>query len=93
MVRTTGCAARGGALVFPLLCVVAAASCSRTRTPPQPQAEFLLEVTHAPLGVLGSSSMGRWLELRLAAPEDRLPGRVWRRTGVFGVLLLLYRES
>jgi len=36
----------------------------------------------------------RWLELRLAAPEDRLPGRVWAAgLAVFGVLLLLYRES
>ena len=57
--------------------------------------EFLLEVTHAPLGVLGLLvGWGRWLELRLAAPEGRLPGRLSAGAmAVIGVLLLIYRES
>jgi len=59
------------------------------------KSEFLLEVTHAPLGVLGISiGWARWLELRLAAPDDRTPGRIWASAlAVFGGLLLLYRES
>jgi hypothetical protein len=51
-------------------------------------------VTHAPLGV-AALIMGwaRWLELRLPASQQRLPGQLWA-TGlaVVGVLLLFYRE-
>jgi hypothetical protein len=37
---------------------------------------------------------GRWLQLRLSAPEGRLPGRLAASAmTVIGVLLLLYRES
>ena len=37
---------------------------------------------------------GRWLQLRLAAPEGRLSGRLAASAmTVIGVLLLLYRES
>jgi len=54
-----------------------------------------MEVTHAPLGVLGVLvGWGRWLQLRLGAPEGRLPG--WLAASAMtavGVLLLLYRES
>jgi putative copper resistance protein D len=59
------------------------------------KSEFLLEVTHAPLGVLGLLvGWGRWLELRLAEPDDRVPARVWSSAlAAVGVLLLMYRES
>jgi len=84
------------ALVFPLLCAVGGGLLlTHSHASLNLKAEFLLEVTHAPLGVLGVAiGWARWLELRLAAPDDRLPGRIWA-TGltVFGVLLLLYRES
>ena len=56
--------------------------------------EFLTEVTHAPLGILGAfAGWGRWLELRLPHAE-RSAGWVWTSclTAV-GVLLLCYRES
>ena len=47
------------------------------------------------LGVLGVLvGWGRWLQLRLGAPEGRLPG--WLAASAMtavGVLLLLYRES
>jgi putative copper resistance protein D len=55
--------------------------------------EFLVEVTHVPIGILGSFvGWARWLELRLpqAGPG---PGWVWRSSlVVVGALLLFYRE-
>ncbi len=56
--------------------------------------EFLTEVTHAPLGVLGAfMSWARWAELRL--PDAGAPaGWIWRVCLVaVGVLLLVYREG
>ena len=96
MVRTHRLRSPRWALVFPLLCVVGGGLLlTHSHASLNLKAEFLLEVTHAPLGVLGVViGWARWLELRLAAPEDRLPGRVWAAgLAVFGVLLLLYRES
>jgi putative copper resistance protein D len=96
MVRTRRLRSSRWALVFPLLCAVGGGLLlTHSHASLNLKSEFLLEVTHAPLGVLGVMiGWARWLELRLAAPNDRLPGRVWA-TGlaVFGVLLLLYRES
>ena len=44
------------------------------------KSEFLVEITHTPLGVLALLvGWARWLELRLAAPEGRLSGRSGRR--------------
>ena len=84
------------ALVFPLLCAVGGGLLlTHSHASLNLKSEFLLEVTHAPLGVLGVViGWARWLELRLATPGERMPARVWA-TGlaVFGVLLLLYRES
>ena len=95
-VRTRRLRSPRWALVFPLLCAVGGGLLlTHSHASLNLKSEFLLEVTHAPLGVLGVViGWARWLELRLAAPDDRLPGRVWA-TGlaVFGVLLLLYRES
>jgi putative copper resistance protein D len=56
--------------------------------------EFLLEVTHAPLGVLAVFvGWARWLELRMPAPERRIPGRVWASSmALIGLVLLFYRE-
>jgi putative copper resistance protein D len=96
MVRTGRLARPASPLVFPLLCAVGGGLLlTHSHASLNLKSEFLLEVTHAPLGVLGIViGWARWLELRLAAPEDRMPARVWA-TGlaVFGVLLLLYRES
>lgn len=37
---------------------------------------------------------GRWLELRLPAPDNRLPGYTWAAGFVLiGLLLLFYREG
>jgi putative copper resistance protein D len=96
MVRTYRLRSPRWALVFPLLCVVGGGLLlTHSHASLNLKDEFLTEVTHAPLGVLGVViGWARWLELRLATPDDRLPGGVWA-TGlaIFGVLLLLYRES
>ena len=56
--------------------------------------EFLAEVTHAPLGILGALvGWGRWLELRLPG-ASRGPGWLWTLGLVaMGLLLLVYREA
>jgi copper resistance protein D len=96
MVRSGRLRAPRAALLFPLLCAVGGGLLlTHSHASLNLKTEFLLEVTHAPLGVLGLLvGWGRWLELRLAAPEDRLPGRLaaGAMTAV-GVLLLMYRES
>jgi putative copper resistance protein D len=88
--RSTRCA-----LVFPLLCAFGGGLLlTHSHAAVNLKEEFLIELTHIPLGVLallvGST---RWLELRLPEPEDRLPGRLWA-VGLLliGVLLLFYRE-
>jgi putative copper resistance protein D len=96
MVRTGRLRSPRAALVFPVLCLVGGGLLlTHSHASLNLKSEFLLEVTHAPLGVLGIViGWGRWLELRLAAPGDHLPGRVWASAlTLFGVLLLLYRES
>jgi putative copper resistance protein D len=59
------------------------------------KAEFLTEITHAPLGVLGlMAGWARWLELRLPPPDDATPGRLWAWAfSLVGVFLIFYRES
>jgi len=97
MVRTGRLASPRCALVFPILCVVGGGLLlTHSHAGLNLKAEYLIEVTHAPLGVLAlATGWARWLELRLPpAAEDRLPGRLWPATlAVIGLLLLLYRES
>jgi copper resistance protein D len=96
MVRSGRLRAPRAALLFPLLCAVGGGLLlTHSHASFNLKEEFLTEVTHAPLGVLGVLvGWGRWLELRLAAPEDRLPGRLSAcAMAAIGVLLLLYRES
>jgi putative copper resistance protein D len=95
-VRTGRLAAPGYALVFPLLCAVGGGLLlTHSHASLNLKSEFLVEVTHAPLGLFGIVvGWGRWLELRLARGRDRLPARLWALglTAV-GLLLLVYRES
>ena len=96
MVRTGRLRATWAALVFPLLCAVGGGLLlAHGHASQDVKAAFLLEVTHAPLGVLGLVvGWGRWLEVRLPSPASRLPG--WLSASALaavGVLLLLYRES
>jgi copper resistance protein D len=84
------------ALLFPILCAVGGGLLlTHSHASLNLKSEFLLEVTHAPMGVLGVAiGWARWLELRLAPPDGRIPSRVWASAlALFGVLLLIYRES
>ncbi|HEX3177661.1 MAG TPA: CopD family protein [Methylomirabilota bacterium] len=95
MVRTGRLPQRPSAFVFPVLCAVGGGLLlTHSHAMFSLKDEFLTEVTHAPLGVLGAfAGWGRWLELRL--PEaGRWPGWTWRAcfAGV-GLLLLFYREG
>ena len=95
-VRAGHLANTGYALIFPLLCAVGGGLLlTHSHASLNLKSEFLIEVTHAPLGIFGIVvGWGRWLELRLARGDDRLPARLWALglTAV-GVLLLIYRES
>jgi putative copper resistance protein D len=95
MVRTRRLVGAGYALIFPILCALGGGLLlTHAHASLNLKSEFLVEITHAPLGVLAMVvGWARWLELRLEAPDDRIPGRVWASAlAVFGVLLLLYRE-
>ncbi len=95
-VRAGRLAGRRWAYVFPLLCGAGGALLlTHSHALFNLKAEFLTEVTHAPLGVLGVFiGAGRWLELRLPVPDNRLPGRAWAVGFVLiGLLLVFYREG
>ena len=96
MVRTGRLASPACAMVFPLLCAVGGALLlTHSHASQNLKSEFLIEVTHAPLGVFGLAvGWARWLELRLTPGDDRLPGRMWAGALVaVGLLLVFYRES
>jgi len=95
MVRTDRLPARPWAFVFPLLCAVGGGLLlTHSHAMFNLKEEFLTEVTHAPLGILGAfAGWGRWLELRL--PQAG-PGPGWFWIGCLsavGALLLVYREG
>jgi hypothetical protein len=56
--------------------------------------EFLTEVTHAPIGILGAFvGWGRWLEVRVPEASSRASW-LWRGClAAVGVVLLVYREG
>jgi putative copper resistance protein D len=96
MVRTGRIRSPRAALVFPILCSVGGALLlTHSHAALNLKAEYLVEVTHAPLGVIAMLvGWGRWLELRLPPGETTVPGRIWSvGLAMVGVLLLLYRES
>jgi len=95
-VRTGRVASRRLVLVFPVLCAAGGVLLlTHSHASLNLKAEYLTEVTHAPLGVLAlAAGWGRWLELRLPAGDGRLPGRIFVTAfALVGVLLLFYRES
>jgi len=95
-VRTGRLRAPRAALVFPLLCAVGGGLLlTHSHAGLNLKEEFLIEVTHVPLGILAMvAGWGRWLELRLPAQAGRLPGRVWPLAfTLVGVVLVFYRES
>jgi putative copper resistance protein D len=94
-VRTGHVGSPRAALVFPLLCVAGGALLlTHSHASFNLKSEFLVEITHAPLGVLALFvGWARWLEVRLPYPENRLPGRLWPVAfAMIGVLLIFYRE-
>lgn len=95
MVRGGRLAATRCALVFPILCAVGGGLLlTHSHASLNVKEEFLNELTHAPLGLLGLLvGWGRWLELRLPRGDERLPRWLWSGAlAAVGVLLLLYRE-
>jgi putative copper resistance protein D len=95
MVRTGRLAERPWGYVFPLLCALGGGLLlTHSHAMFNLKDEFLTEVTHAPLGIVGAfAGWGRWLELRLPS-AGRGPGWIWR--GCFtavGLILLFYREA
>jgi putative copper resistance protein D len=96
LVRTDRLRMPGAALVFPLLCSVGGGLLlTHSHAGLNLKQEYLVEVTHVPLGILAMvSGWARWLELRLPPPGSRLAGWLWRLAfTLVGVSLLLYRES
>jgi len=96
MVRTGRIRAPRAALIFPILCAVGGALLlTHSHASLNLKSEFLIEVTHAPLGILGMLvGWGRWLELRLPPAEGNIPGRIWAVCLMLvGLLLIFYREA
>jgi len=96
LVRTDRVRLHGAALVFPLLCAVGGALLlTHSHAGLNLKQEYLVEITHVPLGVLAMvTGWSRWLELRLPPAATRLPGRIWPIAfTLIGVALILYRES
>jgi putative copper resistance protein D len=95
MVRTERLPRRPWAYAFPLLCAVGGGLLlTHSHAMFNLKQEFLTEVTHAPLGILGAfAGWGRWLELRVPS-SSRVSGWAWTAclAGV-GLLLLVYREG
>jgi putative copper resistance protein D len=82
--------------VFPLLCLVGGALLlTHSHTLFSIKREFLIEVSHAAIGVLAVLvGTGRWLELRLPLPANRFPAFLWTLSMVLvGLVLLFYRET
>lgn len=95
MVRTGRLPVRPWSYVFPLLCAVGGGLLlTHSHAMFNLKDEFLSEVTHTPLGLLGAfAGWARWLELRLAG-AGRAPGWLWITclTAV-GLILVVYREG
>lgn len=95
-VRTRRLTSRRWALTFPALCAIAGGLLlTHSHAALNLRDEYLIEVTHAPLGVLAMvTGWSRWLELRLPPPDARIPSRIWPIAfALVGILLVLYRES
>ena len=96
MVRSARLTRPGGRLVFPLLCASGGALLlTHSHAMFNLKTEFLAEVSHAPIGLLGVvMAWGRWLEIRLPAADGRIPGWIWAACmTAIGLILLVYRET
>jgi len=96
LVRTERVRFKGAALIFPLLCSVGGGLLlTHSHAGLNLKEEYLVEVTHVPLGLLAIiTGWARWLELRLPPPANRLPGWIWPLAfTLVGMSLIFYRES
>src|SRR5216683_4194590 len=96
MVRSGRLTRPGGRLVFPVLCASGGALLlTHSHAMFNLKTEFLTEVSHAPMGLLGVvMAWGRWLEVRLPAADRRIPGWIWAACmTAIGLILLVYRET
>jgi putative copper resistance protein D len=96
MVRSGRLTRPGGRLIFPLLCAGGGALLlTHSHAMFNLKSEFLTEVSHAPMGMLGViMAWGRWLEVRLPPADRRIPGWVWAACmTAIGLILLVYRET
>ncbi len=95
MVRTRRLPSTPWGYVFPLLCAVGGGLLlTHSHAMFNLKTEFLTEVTHAPIGILGAfAGWGRWLELRLP-DAGRGPGWFWTVCLIaVGLILGVYREA
>ena len=95
MVRSGRLAGRPWGYVFPLLCAAGGGLLlTHSHAMFNLKTEFLAEVTHAPIGILGAfAGWARWLELRLP-DASRSAGWLWITCfTTIGLLLLVYREA
>ena len=95
-IRTGRNKSEKAALVFPLVTALGGALLlTHSHAISNVKEQLLIELTHAPLAVLGIiAGWARWLEIRLPAADRRIPGWVWPICFVLiGLLLLDYREA
>ena len=95
MVRTGRLPRTPWGYVFPLLCAAGGGLLlTHSHAMFNLKDEFLTEVTHAPIGLLGAfTGWGRWLELRLPG-AGRGPGWLWTVCLIaVGLILVVYREA
>ena len=95
-VRTGRIRSQRAALVFPLMTAIGGALLlTHQHALTNIKDQLLIEVTHAPLAVLGvTAGWARWLEIRLDPPGKRIAGWVWPTAFVLvGVILLIYHET
>ena len=96
LVRIGVLARPGWRLVFPILCAMGGGLLlTHSHAMFNLKSEFLAEVSHAPMGILGVfMGWGRWLELRLPAADRAVPGWIWSMALLsVGAILLVYRET
>ena len=82
-------------LVFPLLCLAGSAlMLTHTHNVFAVKSAFLIEISHNAIGILAVCvGVGRWLEIRLPKPTNRLPGFLWIAFVILlGLVLFSYKE-
>jgi putative copper resistance protein D len=95
MVRTERLSTRPWGYVFPMLCAAGGAMLlTHSHAMFNLKVEFLSEVTHAPIGVIGAfCGWARWVELRLPEAGRRAGWLSTLCLTAVGLILLVYREA